>query len=254
MSLNGYKLNCKITRNPEKIVHNFKVVHLPRSVNLKDKCGPVYDQGSLGSCTANAICSAYIFDDIHANPSRLYLYHKERLADGNATDDAGSTLTQGVTQAKVGICEEKLWPYQPEKFPEKPPTECDDNAKLHHVVDAVQVLQTVESMKGCLASGFPFVLGFAVFPSFEKAVNGNIPMPEANEEPIGGHAIEVVGYTSTYWIIKNSWSDKWGDKGYGYIPMQYFLNTNWTSDLWKITKVTIPKSEGILSYLTSFIW
>lgn len=31
------------------------------------------------------------------------------------------------------------------------------------------------------------------------------------------HAVELVGYTSTYWIIKNSWGTSWGQHGYVWI-------------------------------------
>ena len=32
------------------------------------------------------------------------------------------------------------------------------------------------------------------------------------------HAVLVVGYTEGYgWKIKNSWGEKWGQKGYGWI-------------------------------------
>lgn len=31
------------------------------------------------------------------------------------------------------------------------------------------------------------------------------------------HGVMLVGYTPTYWIIKNSWGTKWGLDGYAYI-------------------------------------
>src|SRR5438067_6310021 len=37
---------------------------LPSKIDLRDQCPPVYDQGELGSCTANAIGGAIEFDQI----------------------------------------------------------------------------------------------------------------------------------------------------------------------------------------------
>ena len=31
------------------------------------------------------------------------------------------------------------------------------------------------------------------------------------------HAVNAVGYTSTYWIVRNSWGSTWGIGGYVYI-------------------------------------
>jgi len=37
---------------------------LPTKVDLRPQCPPVYDQGQLGSCTANAIAAAIEFDQM----------------------------------------------------------------------------------------------------------------------------------------------------------------------------------------------
>lgn len=37
----------------------------------------------------------------------------------------------------------------------------------------------------------------------------------------GGHAIALVGYTSTGFIVRNSWGTAWGDKGYAYASNAY---------------------------------
>ena len=46
---------------------------LPAKVDLRPQCPPVYDQGQLGSCTANAIAGAIEFDRM-----------KQKLADFHA--------------------------------------------------------------------------------------------------------------------------------------------------------------------------
>ena len=38
------------------------------------------------------------------------------------------------------------------------------------------------------------------------------------ENPKVNHVVTLVGYTPTEWIIKNSWSDRWGDAGFVYVP------------------------------------
>ncbi|MGH8894628.1 MAG: C1 family peptidase [Actinomycetes bacterium] len=37
----------------------------------------------------------------------------------------------------------------------------------------------------------------------------------------GGHAVALVGYTSTGFIVRNSWGTGWGDKGYAYASNAY---------------------------------
>ena len=37
------------------------------------------------------------------------------------------------------------------------------------------------------------------------------------------HAINIVGYTPEYWIIKSSWGTKWGLKGFAYVRRGHFV-------------------------------
>ena len=37
----------------------------------------------------------------------------------------------------------------------------------------------------------------------------------------GGHAVAIVGYTATHFIIRNSWGVDWGHKGFAYASYEY---------------------------------
>lgn len=244
------KYNLKVERGmcPEKI-KNYSLsgsVSLPTSVDLRSKLTVMYDQGQLGSCTANALCYCFVFNDNKWSPSRLFLYYNERMLDKDINEDAGSTLTQGINALiKYGVCSEKLWSYNINKFSVKPPTAAYVEGEKHQVLTSARVLQTLASMKGCLNSGFPFVVGIEVYQSFESdavAKTGMVPMPNTKtEQLLGGHAITCVGYNDTkgVWIMKNSWGAGWGDKGYFYLPYAYLLSNSLAGDMWQVTKVEV---------------
>jgi C1A family cysteine protease len=64
-------------------------------------------------------------------------------------------------------------------------------------------------------------------------------MPKKGEEFLGGHAVLCVGYDDHkhHFIMRNSWGDSWGDKGYFYLPYEYLLDHNLASDFWAILSV-----------------
>jgi len=243
-----YKLNLKIERGmyPEK-VKNFTVGAKVRTIiDLRPKIKLMYDQGNLGSCTANALCYCFINNDPTFQPSRLFLYYNERALDNNILDDAGSTLTQGINALIMyGVCSEQLWAYDISKFTVKPPTNAYTEALDHQIISSSRVFQSLSSLQGCLSSGQPFVVGILIYSSFVTnavAKTGNVPMPNIQkEELLGGHAVTCVGYNDTrkVWIMKNSWGSGWGDNGYFYLPYNYLLRFGLSGDIWKITKVEV---------------
>jgi C1A family cysteine protease len=89
---------------------------LPAKIDLSSQCPPVYDQGQLGSCTANAIAAAFEFTELKEQqqsefrPSRLFIYYNERLMEGTINSDSGAQIRDGIKSvATVGVCPEPDW-------------------------------------------------------------------------------------------------------------------------------------------------
>jgi C1A family cysteine protease len=219
---------------------------IPTKVDLRPQCPAVYDQGQLGSCTANAIAAAMEFDQMKQKladvfiPSRLFVYYNERVIEGTVNSDSGAQIRDGIKSiGKQGACHEKLWPYDIAKFKTKPPAPCYKDGAKNTAILYQRLVQQMIQFKGCLASGYPFVMGFTVYESFESpevAKSGKMPMPAAGEKVVGGHAVLAVGFddsTQTL-IVRNSWGPGWGMKGYFTMPYAYAASSNLASDFWTV--------------------
>jgi C1A family cysteine protease len=95
-------------------------------------------------------------------------------------------------------------------------------------------------MRSCLAYGFPFVFGFTVYDAFESAAvarSGVLNMPGPKEKMAGGHAVMAVGYDggARRFVIRNSWGNDWGQKGYFTMPYDYLSpDKNLADDFWTV--------------------
>lgn len=224
---------------------NLSVSALPVLVDLRSKMPVVYTQGNLGSCTANGIGAAIQYEMIKQNipsfiPSRLFIYYNERVIENTVKTDSGAQIRNGIkTVNKQGVCPETEWPYNIKKFKTKPSAKCYTDALKDKATVYAVVKQDLNSMKSCLASGYPIIGGFSVYDSFESdqvSKTGIVPIPNKSESLLGGHCVLIVGYddSKNWFIVRNSWGDSWGDKGYCYMPYEYWINPSLASDFWKI--------------------
>jgi C1A family cysteine protease len=218
---------------------------MPPKFDLTAQCPAVYDQGQLGSCTANAIGAAFEFELLKQKlpdfmPARLFIYYNERAIEGTVASDSGAQIRDGIKSvAKQGVCPEPMWPYVIAKFKNKPSAGCYTEALKHRATLYQRLVPTLNQLRGCLASGYPFVFGFTVYDSFESpavAKTGVVPMPAPGEASIGGHAVMAVGYDdgTQRFTVRNSWGPKWGLKGYFTIPYAYLTDTSLADDFWTI--------------------
>jgi hypothetical protein len=258
IKLGSYRPDKKNPNDKTFQPSQFSPANLPPKVDLRPYMTPVENQGASSSCTANAMAGAYEYlmnrvkgssDDV----SRLFIYYNARELDGDPDKDEGTYLRSCIkVLQKHGTCSETTWPFDLHRIFEVPHNDAYDEATNFLIEDAYRVDVDLDSMRSCLAEGYPFTFGLELFGSFQKAgANGLIPMPDPDKEQHdGGHAMLCVGYSDSdkVFIVRNSWGEDWGDRGYCYIPYDYMTNPELNGDLWSIRRVSdsgIDLSQGI---------
>jgi len=250
----------KDVRRPTDPVHTSSpatIASAPASVDLRTLVPaaqwPVWDQGALPSCTAHAVAGTALFELIRAGgtplfqPSRLFLYWAERVierdpnaaADGFVRDGVQALLDEGACAdaPAAGVPAGAIWPYDPAAFATKPPATCFAFAKEHRASAASYVMEALPHLRGCLAEGHPFTICIRLFPSFDTAgATGDVPLPSAAErpDPIGGHAMSIVGYDDAkqVFLVRNSMGTQWGKGGYGTLPYAFVLDATLSDSFW----------------------
>lgn len=236
-------------------------------VDLEEFMGPVFDQGQQGSCTANAGCGVREYlvrkfpqlepelgetDPQSVIFSRAYLYYAERAFDGDPQQDGGSTgrsacrVMNGKSSdiAFPGVCLDSTMPYRDSDFQTVP--DADQIAEAKKFVAGAYHRLNPQDVIACLNSGYPVLLGFAVYSSFESgavAANGFVPLPAPGEPMLGGHEVVIIGHNagpqvgnwpSNTFKVRNSWGEGWGDKGNFYLSDAFVFNPNLAWDFWMI--------------------
>jgi C1A family cysteine protease len=236
---------------------------MPTFVDMRAQMPNVYDQGDLGSCTANMGAGLFEWALLKYGltdfmPSRLFIYYNERVIEGDVGTDGGAQCRDALTTLNTqGVCPESEWPYDVSQFAVTPSAQCYTDATKNLATAYLAVDADTDAIKAALAQGYPVGFGFTVYDSFEDdsvAQTGIMPTPVVSESVLGGHAVIRVGYydnamlpvtldngailsphdSGGYYIVRNSWGAGWGDKGYFYMP---YGADAFSSDFWILQTV-----------------
>jgi len=233
-------IKFQVNLNMTKVTLDVSKSKTPLTYSLNKYRKFIYDQGYLGSCTANAFCAAYrIMNTIQKKnstfqPSRLFFYYQERVIEGNVNIDAGANVIDGEEYVKTnGICSETSWPYITSKFNIKPPQTCYIEASKYKI-SKYSIINNdsnlITNIKKAIFNKQPVLIGIAVYSSFETytvSITGLVPIPDTlTEQLLGGHEMCLIGYDEAkqLFTVMNSWGSNWGDSGLCYIPYNYLSN------------------------------
>lgn len=227
---------------------------LPLSVDLRPKCSPVADQGSMNSCVAFALIGAMEYlenlrSETFVSLSPQFVYYNERLLEETTELDSGTYMPDGIEIIRTyGACELSLWPYNEENLHTKPDDKAYADAATRRVITTRSIEQTQNSLMCVLAEGYPIAFGILAYESLESltvAVTGFVPIPNISTETLlGGHAMLLVGYdlAKQQFLVRNSWGSTWGVGGYCWMPFAYVLNPNLANSFYTIESIDWPKA------------
>jgi C1A family cysteine protease len=227
---NGKKYKINFNKKPaKKIVFKFSgtlastaptLVEPPPTLSLIPYLTPVKDQGEKGDCVAFAVACTKEYQNrvVYGQLETLsaWFIYLNANTDDPKSCDVGLDITQGFDVLKnIGVAtdaEFKTPAICPTNMPYKIPQNAITNAakyKIHNY----HAISTIKDLKIALANYGPCPVGLPVYntsSTFWKQNSNNLLQ--------GGHCVSVVGYTEDSFIIRNSWGEGWGNKGYSYWP------------------------------------
>jgi len=193
----------------------------PSTVDWREKnvVSKVKNQGGCGSCWAFASTetmeSQYAIASgklLELAPQAYVNCVKNPEACGGTGGCEGATFELAYNTSKVlGLPLEADLPYQGMDGTCKPYKAAVKNSGFVKLpANDAKALETAVATKGPIAitaAAEPWMLyGGGVFSGCTGDSGADLD-----------HGIQVVGYTPTYWIVRNSWGPTWGEKGYIYI-------------------------------------
>lgn len=225
-------------------VYRAPAMEIPPSIRLGNQ-SPVRDQGQEGSCVGQSIASGVDYmdrvdtsDRNYVNYSARDVYYKARALRGTQKSDSGAEIRDGIKViAEQGICPEDCWPYKEGEW-RKVPTALSKRTSKSFKLGSYERCPTLDTIVAALAKRQVVVGGFTCFSNMwnpDTDRTGVVPLPGGKED--GGHAVLFVGYDrdKKLLIFKNSWSEGWGEKGYGYLPFA-FAEQGLADDFWTLIK------------------
>lgn len=201
---------------------------LPQNFDAREKwpqcetIKAVNNQGSCGSCwTFGSVDTASDRTCIHKNV-HVRLSEQELSCLKSDVCEGGIPSDGFVFWQLAGLVSYECKPYDVEKLLNNECKEkCLASSKKeyyndkHYAEKFYSLANRTEEIKAELFHNGPIQASFMVYEDFKKYDSGVYSHKYGEIE--GGHSVRVIGYGvekgENYWLVANSWGEKWGDHG-----------------------------------------
>lgn len=227
--MSNFVYNCLDDIRDKKDERDFQLATvMPTEIALPNKficknLSPVFRQ-KYGSCTSACSVNGVKEQQERIGLSEYFNYVNSKKISGIYNQE-GEWLKNALKAiCNYGVCTQELFPdvYPPDRLwstyvRKEPSPEAYINARKYRGKTYWSISNSIDNFKKALVTyETPITFVMKWYRSF-NACTGVLPLPDTW---VGNHAVACVGYNEKYLIVKNSFGEAWGDKGYFYIPFK----------------------------------
>lgn len=197
-------------------------------IDFESEQTAVRQQGDRQTCVAFAVSAAHEWaqtgTEILAPEDALWAAHQQMPSQFNGDETSVNYALAGLDSHQHAS--EAAWPYGNPDWRSGRPPEADNLANRRALPRWRRLDRTtIKSIRGELQTDRAVVLTVGVVLAAWRRPDGFIDAPAGQKIP-GTHAVSVVGISEDddherTLKIKNSWGERWGQRGYGTMSGRY---------------------------------
>jgi hypothetical protein len=215
---------------------------IPAAKDLRQSWWNIGNQGATGSCVGWAFADSVLRYHFvksgklrkHEHISVRYIWMAAKEMDHECTypttflDDAGTSAKSALRVVrKIGALKTSVLPFEGGlvKLKERHFLKIAGRLKVKAYFNLCGTKSgKLDRFKEWLAYHGPILTRLKVDPSWNNIKPDGQLRTYDRKRANGGHAVAIVGYTPTHFIIRNSWGTGWGHKGFAYATYEYAMD------------------------------